>query len=121
MLGNVLRRPTNAVMAILAITLVAGVLQLRQAPDASAASWGFCNVTLPNNGRCESNYGYMNQVSGVGYSGAVCVGFYPSTEVCSGSANQWVYTPSTGSNVYTAGWISNVRNASNVVDAVYYY
>jgi hypothetical protein len=117
-----MRRPVRLALAFLAIASMALLMQMGQAPDASAGQFGFCNVTLGPSGRCESGYNYMNQVAGVGYSGAVCVGYYPSTESCSGGPNQWVYTPSSGSDFKTAGWIANQRTgASNVVDAVYYY
>jgi hypothetical protein len=122
MFVDVLRRSKRLAVAIMVITFAACLLQLRQAPDASAAEYGFCNVTLGAGGRCESSGTYMRQVGGVGYSGAVCVGYYPSAQACSGGLNQWVYTPSLAEDYYTVGWISNRRTgASNVVDAVYVY
>ena len=118
---NVLNaRLTHSFFAVAVAVAVIAVALLGHTPSAKAASVGFCNVNLNGGTYCESGRAQMYRDYGYGELGSVCVRIAVTGSACSGGPNQGVYSPQAAQDFETIAYISNHREAPQIVHGVYF-
>lgn len=110
--------------ARLTLTLVGAMLALSVAliagpASAQASTSSYCGGVLPPSGACYGAARWLYQNYGWGDQTGVCVALGPGREyLCSFHANEGVYSPNAGSNIWSQPAIANPGIVNNNVHGV---